>query len=391
MCPICSLFPLLNQHKLLTYRNSQTSLKASSGRMMAIMGPSGSGKTTLMNAIAGRLKEDSKITLSGDRYVNKALVQGDSQITAAFVEQETNFFPHMTAKETLDLNVQLKMGSKVTKAVCDEIVSDLMDSLSLTKSANTIVGNAKVRGLSGGERKRLSIACEMISSPSVIFLDEPTSGLDSFQADQVVSTLRKLADSGHTIISVIHQPSQKVFSMFDDLLLLSEGNQMYFGEIKKVRDYFANIGYTASEEVGTAEHVIDCISSITGSEEAEKESKQRLDDIAQHAKTYIEKQVFFPPDIGSNTMRHLGRGNLKSRPAAGFLKQFGLLLKRSIREVFRSKTAIIIKIVQQTTIGLVYGGIYHLGNDQSSIMDRFGLLSLIAIGTANIAVAGTIR
>ena len=142
---------------------------AKSGRMLAIMGPSGSGKTTLLHAIAGKVKEDKKINLYGKRYINNLQFSGDSQLPSAFIEQEVKFFPHMTVKETLDFQVELKMGSVLkTKEERDERVTELMDQLGLKKSANTIVGNAKVRGLSGGERKRLSIACEMISSPALI-------------------------------------------------------------------------------------------------------------------------------------------------------------------------------------------------------------------------------
>lgn len=127
--------------------------------------------------MAGRLKDSSKLSLSGHRYLNGHIVEGDSLLPSAFVEQNVNFFPHMTVRETLEFRVSLKLGSLITTAQRDSIVDNLMRQLGLTKSADTVVGdNAKVRGLSGGERKRLSIAVEMISSPSLIFLDEPTSG-----------------------------------------------------------------------------------------------------------------------------------------------------------------------------------------------------------------------
>ena len=100
---------------------------------------------------------------------------------------------------------------------------------------------------------------------------EPTSGLDSYQATQVIETLRKLADKGKTIVSVIHQPSQHTFQLFDDLLLISEGKLMYFGEVSKVRDYMTDLGYGCETEVGTAEHVLDCVSRVVGADdEAEK-------------------------------------------------------------------------------------------------------------------------
>lgn len=157
--------------------------EAQPGRMLAIMGPSGSGKSTLLHAISGKVKEDKKISLYGKRYVNGVPLTGDSKIPSAFIEQEVNFFPHMTVKETLDFRVELKMGSCLkTKKERHDLVTDLMNQLGLTKSANTIVGNAKVRGLSGGERKRLSIACEMISSPPVIFLDEVSSSMMIFNS-----------------------------------------------------------------------------------------------------------------------------------------------------------------------------------------------------------------
>jgi ABC-type multidrug transport system ATPase subunit len=193
--------------------------RAQPGRMLAIMGPSGAGKSTLLHALAGRVKDSSKLKLSGKRFMNGVPVAGESMIPAAFISQEVSFFPHMTVRETLDFRVELKLGSRLSKKARDQMVHDLIEQLRLTSAADTIVGNNKVRGISGGERKRLSIAVEMISAPSVIFLDEPTSGLDSTAAFMLVQTLRDLADAGKTVIAVIHQPSQHVFAKFDDLIL----------------------------------------------------------------------------------------------------------------------------------------------------------------------------
>jgi ABC-type multidrug transport system ATPase subunit len=97
-------------------------------------------------------------------------------LPCAFVEQENNFFPHMTVRETLSFRVELKLGNRISKKARDELVNGLIEELQLEKAADTIVGDNKARGISGGERRRLAIACELIFSPSVIFLDEPTSG-----------------------------------------------------------------------------------------------------------------------------------------------------------------------------------------------------------------------
>jgi ABC-type multidrug transport system ATPase subunit len=327
-----------------------------------------SGKSTLLHAIAGNLKHDKKISLYGKRYVNNETLTGDSRIPLAFIDQEVTFFPHMTVKETLDFQVELKMGAVLKKKEEREaLVEDLIDQLGLTKSANTIVGNAKVRGLSGGERKRLSIACEMISSPPVIFLDEPTSGLDSYQAAQVIETLRRLSDQGKTVVSVIHQPSQHVFQLFDDLLLLSEGRLMYFGEVSKVRPYMSDLGYECESEVGTAEHILDCVSrAVGGDAESERISEKRIENIASEAiKLTRDLVAFGEGDV--KKMKHI-IDKTSVHPGTNVFRQFTLLLGRSAQELFRGKVAILIKIVQQVSLGVVYGGIYTLGDDQVSLM-----------------------
>jgi ABC-type multidrug transport system ATPase subunit/ABC-type multidrug transport system permease subunit len=367
--------------------------KAQPGRLLAIMGPSGSGKTTLMDALAGKIKYSPKIRLYGRRYINEDLVSGDSQIPAAYIKQDANFFPHMTVQETMDFRAELQLGSLFSRQERSKLVTDLMEQLNLSQSAHTIVGNNKVRGISGGERKRLSIACEMLSSPSVIFLDEPTSGLDSFQAMQVVETLRKLADSGKTIIAVIHQPSQQAFAQFDDLLLISEGKQMYFGPVSQVRTYMENLGYVTSAETGTAEHILDCVSKVSSGDEATRTaSLERIGRLAFHA-TAQSQRLGFPNNVDSASKIALKRfaGLAHIRPKANVFRQFKLLLGRSLRETFRGKAAIIIQIVQQVSLGVIYGGIYKLGSNQASIRDRIGLLSLIAIGSMNMGMAGTIR
>ena len=129
-----------------------------------------------MHALAGRVKESSKLKLYGERYINGNPVSGDSMVPSAVVEQEVNFFPYMTVRETLAFRVELKLGSRMSKKRRDELVEELISEVRLESSADTIVGDSKVRGISGGERRRLSIACELISSPNLIFLDEPTSG-----------------------------------------------------------------------------------------------------------------------------------------------------------------------------------------------------------------------
>lgn len=119
----------------------------------------------MLHAIAGRIPESSKVKLRGSRKLNGVAVAGDAILPAGFVEQEVNFFPHMTVRETLDFRVELELGRALSKAQRQAMVIDLMAQMRLTEVADTIVGDSKVRGISGGERKRLSVAVELIQSP----------------------------------------------------------------------------------------------------------------------------------------------------------------------------------------------------------------------------------
>lgn len=218
--------------------------------------------------------------------------------------------------------------------------------------------------------------------------------MDSYQAAKLTEFLRKLADQGKTIIAVIHQPSQSVFAQFDDLLLLSEGKLMYYGEVSKIKSYFHTLGYPCPKDTGTAEHVLDVVSRTNGGHDAQKKSDERLNHIAEAAKASVGKITLSSGNSvipGHKHHHKLTIGRERSLPGANIFRQFKLLLNRAFHETLRGKVAIIIKIVQQVTLGLVYGGIYKVGDDQASIMDRYGLLSLIAIGGLNMSLASTIR
>ncbi len=183
------------------------------------------------------------------------------------------------------------------------------------------------------------------------------AGLDSTAATGVVEILRSLADSGKTVIAVIHQPSQHVFASFDDLLLVSEGKQMYFGDISKVRQYMDVHVAKAPAEMGTAEHILDCISKTEMIGESQEDAEQRLLNLAILARsgnTDIGK-------VDGEIERFVGSSR---GPKAGMLVQFKLLLHRAMRENFRGQAKLIIQTVQQISLGLIYGGIYTMGTNQ---------------------------
>lgn len=187
---------------------------AEPGKLMAIMGPSGSGKTTLLDALAGRWARNA--THTGEILLN-GRKQQMSYGTAAYVTQDDILTGTLTVRETIQYAAQLQLPSSLSKADMNNIVEQTILEMGLRTCADTKVGNWHLKGLSGGERRRLSIAVEVLTRPRLMYLDEPTSGLDSAAAFFVTTKLRNLARDGKTIIASIHQPSSEVFNCFDTL------------------------------------------------------------------------------------------------------------------------------------------------------------------------------
>ncbi|KAE9616399.1 putative sulfate-transporting ATPase [Lupinus albus] len=231
---------------------------AEPNRIMAIMGPSASGKSTLLDALAGRLSRN--VIMSGKVLLNgktKRLDYGG----VAYVTQEDTLLGTLTVRETISYSANLRLPATMTKEEINNTVEGTIMEMGLQNCADRILGNWHLRGISGGEKKRLSIALEILTRPSLLFLDEPTSGLDSASAYFVVQTLRNIAHDGKTVISSIHQPSSEVFELFDDLFLLSGGQTIYFGAAEKAVEFFAKAGFPCTSRRNPSDHFLRCINS----------------------------------------------------------------------------------------------------------------------------------
>ncbi|KAM3345928.1 hypothetical protein ACQJBY_020448 [Aegilops geniculata] len=320
---------------------SNLSGEAKPGRLLALMGPSGSGKTTLLNVLAGQLTASTSLHLSGFLYVNgQPMSQGGYKI--AYVRQEDIFFSQLTVRETLSLAAELQLPDTMSPERKEKYVNDLLFRLGLVNSADSIVGDAKVRGISGGEKKRLSLACELIASPSVIFADEPTTGLDAFQAEKVMETLRQLAEDGHTVICSIHQPRGSVYSKFDDIVLLSEGEVVYMGPAKEEPlKYFASLGYQCPDHENPAEFLADLISTDYSSAESVQSSQKRIENLIDEFTNKVLITEFNSPvtqSEGSEFSTKLAQKSTRKQ-RRGWWRQFRLLFKRAWMQVAAINTA----------------------------------------------------
>jgi ABC-type multidrug transport system ATPase subunit len=204
------------------------------GQMMAILGPSGAGKTTLVEIIAGKSKSGCVTGTTGFvRGNNSSSADNDRPSPRiGFVPQQDVLPPMLTVREALLFAAHLRLPESVPGSAKLALVEDVMEQLGLASLADTRIGSATHRGLSGGEMRRVSIGLELVARPDVLILDEPTSGLDSVSAANVANVLRSLAhdpDNPRVVIASIHQPSSHLYQSFDEILLLSRGRALYSG------------------------------------------------------------------------------------------------------------------------------------------------------------------
>ncbi|KAJ6300334.1 hypothetical protein OIU76_021186 [Salix suchowensis] len=224
------------------------------GEVLALMGPSGSGKTTLLNLIGGRLNQT---TVGGSFTFNDQPYSKFLKSRIGFVTQDDVLFPHLTVKETLTYAALLRLPKTLTKEQKQKRAIDVISELGLERCQDTMIGGSFVRGVSGGERKRVCIGNEIIINPSLLFLDEPTSGLDSTTALRIVQLLQDIAEGGKTVVTTIHQPSSRLFHKFDKLILLGKGSLLYFGKASEAMLYFSSIGCSPLIAMNPAEFLLD--------------------------------------------------------------------------------------------------------------------------------------
>jgi ABC-type multidrug transport system ATPase subunit/ABC-type multidrug transport system permease subunit len=228
------------------------------GELTAIMGASGAGKTTFLDILARKNKRGQ---VSGEFYVNGEKVSDtDYKNATGFVDQEDTMLPTLTVHETILTSALLRLPRDMTRASKEQRVFEVEKQLGIYHIRDSLIGSeeGKGRGISGGEKRRVSIACELVTSPSILFLDEPTSGLDAYNAYNVIECLVTLAKTyKRTVIFTIHQPRSNIVALFDRLVLLAQGKTVYSGPLHQCQDYFDQIGYSCPPGFNIADYLVD--------------------------------------------------------------------------------------------------------------------------------------
>ena len=335
---------------------------ANAGEVFAILGSSGAGKTTLLDVLASRKsfgKVDGDVTINGHKAHHSQV-----KYISAYVQQEDLMLSTLTARETLSYAAQLRMPNHSREAI-DKEIDGLLKDLALSHVAESQIGNEMTRGLSGGEKKRLSIALQLLSNPAILFLDEPTTGLDAFNSFGVMKRVQAIAkDQGRTVICSVHQPRFTIFELFDKVMLMSRGEVAYFGPSSEAISVFSSLGHHCPEHENPADYLIDVIVRAEGS--TDQSVRQAIVDASK------ERALSIPaPELGPNLQKgEGGTGAARSSLA----RQFTVLTKRSFVALMRSPTATKAQIGQTIFMALLIGTIYlGLKLDQPSIQNRMGM------------------
>ena len=381
------------------------------GRLTGIMGPSGAGKTSLMEVISNQSKTGE---VRGNFYLNGNEVDIEKiKKISGFVFQDDIILRTMTVYEALYMSALLKLPETTSIEEKKKIVDKMISTLHLENCKDTIVGDSILKGISGGERKRLSVGMEMIMNPSIIFLDEPTSGLDTYTAYSLIKSLKNLTEEGRTVVATIHQPSSEILRLFDDMILLNHGKIVYQGEVKNLVPYFDNIGYKCPEYTNPSDFIFMNILNPLDLQNNEENDNINIEQFNVQNNTdeipinYIEKKDKFILDsykksgmennvkekckeINSNTKK-LSEKNAKYVPRIGL--QYKFLIKRHFNNIIRDKAILRTKLGQSFILGLIIGLTFLNipGREENvQIQDRNGSLFISCFSQVLFPIIGTL-
>lgn len=221
---------------------------AKAGSLMAIMGPSGAGKTTLLNLLTGFYDKGYDGEVQINDYVREQQLFTKQ---SCYVMQEDRLLPALTVHEAITMSVELRMPT------LDQLDKKQKVDRSIEEWGLSECRNTRTENLSGGQRKRLAIAQELVNNPPVLFLDEPTSGLDNVTSLMCVQILKRMAEAGHTVIVSIHTPSAKIFSHFDTLYMVSQGRCIYNGEVGNLVNFLAKHNLECPQYHNPADYIAE--------------------------------------------------------------------------------------------------------------------------------------
>ncbi|GAA5993865.1 hypothetical protein JCM5350_006822 [Sporobolomyces pararoseus] len=332
------------------------------GRTCALLGASGAGKSTLLNVLAGR-----KIgVVRGQICVDGIEPSSDYYRNAGYVEQFDLHDDRASVREALEFSALLRIDASVPRAEKLAYVDTVLDLLDLTHLQDAIIGTPAA-GLNPEQRKRLTIAVEVVSRPSILFCDEPTTGLDTKSAFRVVKLLRRLSRTGLAVICTIHQPSAETFSVFDDVLLLQRGGkQVYFGPRTGAVPYFTSDSPTAQTHVNPADYLLDVTKTGVDVPDDDLSTMSDLDTLNE--KWVASKEYRQLKTKVTRLQRTSGSPLPSAGQAPSLFQQCYLLTQRVSKNYFRDASFSYTKLFTSFIVPLVVGlSFFQIGSETTIV------------------------
>ncbi|KAF8495061.1 P-loop containing nucleoside triphosphate hydrolase protein [Gautieria morchelliformis] len=352
----------------------------SSGQLMAVMGPSGAGKSTFLDVLCRRARASKgEILLNGSPDF-------DVKRTISFVEQDDALLGVLTVRETVAYAARLSLPRGTPDL--DAHIDATLLSLGLQDVANNRVGTPLQRGISGGQKRRVTIACSVVSRPRVLVLDEPTSGLDSGSAREVMSSLKRLArDTNMVCIATIHQPNWEIFTLFDFLTLLAGGRVMYNGPTIDIDRYLTAIGHPTPQHTNPADQAIAIINTEFYDKGNTLSPAAHLDKLA--AAWLTNKPNYpAPASVGHGDISDVFHGQ-STLEFVSSLRKTLILTERNFLNYTRNILAFGIRMGMYVGMGLMLATIWiRLGTSTDKINDRLSVFFFSVAFLGFMSVAG---
>lgn len=344
-----------------------------SQQLIALMGPSGAGKSSLLDVLSG-----FRLTgVNGIVYINGRVRHLNSfRKCSAYITQDDRLEGLLTVLENMKVAADLKLPTNTSQIKKEMIIEDILSTLGLYEHMSTKTGR-----LSGGQKKRLSIALELVNNPTVMFLDEPTTGLDSSSCMQVVNLLKLLARQGRTIICTIHQPSASLFQLFDQVYVLSKGDCLYQGATSKLLPYLESLKMPCPMYHNPADYIIELACGEYG--------KDKVDMLINASQNGRNLKWFENPEAlrDTKTLRAAHPltdanklQNNATLHATSYFHQIRILLRRGYIMCKRDTTLTHLRIGVNIVVGIMLGSVFlYSGSDGSRVLDNYNLLFSILI------------
>lgn len=358
------------------------------GEIMGIMGSSGSGKSTCLHMLSHRISRSQKAQ-TGPTIASGCIQLNGIPSTrnlferyGAFVMQDDILLNTMTPREALLFAAKLVLPDHTTAVYKADAI---LHGLGLTSCADTVLGDPERSRLSGGERKRLGIGIELLSTPSILCLDEPLTGLDSFNALLLLQLLKRMASEHFmTIILTLHQPSLELYHILDSILLLHQGRCIYSGPILECRTYLKKVGLNPDHDTNAADFFIRCAQDMTAGDLYDAEIEKAILYCTDNSYIYESKTVETPDsDTGKPLVLDVWK-----RVKNPYWKEFRMLGRRGLNTCLRLQETTTFELLQVLFCALLVGGLfYDVGDTQASITSRKGALFEIMMNSFMISVS----